>query len=164
MSRTTAKPATAERQPWHRRDGETETQHSEFLAWLFSASATGARRAPDIAGGKLAERMHWAERALAYDEAHSLPDGDEGKLKATTQLIIETVYLEARKMRDRAAGKLPAMSPRELIYFVAWLTRAEDLLRSIFGDDAPADLSQLSDEEFELVRKAQQLVKRVGGK
>lgn len=142
-----------ERKPWQRLNGEPEFAYQAFCVWLLAEP----RPAPERRWTAAARKYSWSERSEAYDASQAIERGDP--LEATAEALIEVAQHESRKLLARARTGSTALTPKELVLILAWVSRAEDLLAKL-GGSAKLDLSALSEAEYERVKEVHALLKK----
>lgn len=133
-------------QPWHRLEAEPPSAYDEFVAWLMSEP----RPAPPESSA--VREFGWAERAKAHDDAVQMPSGTD-LAESTVAAMLNTAYLEAKKLEARARGATPSVTPKELVMLMAYIQKCESELRSLLTADEDIDLSNLPDPILDGVRE-----------
>ncbi len=137
---------TRRNDPWEQRLDEPDICYRQFNAWLQQVP----RSMPNDSG--IASAYNWAERAIAYDNAHALPNTPGGLVERGMTDLLKTLAVEANKLFGKSSGEIDSvLTPKEigsLYAVIAGLTQRE------FSTEAKLpDLSGLSIEQInELIK------------
>lgn len=138
-------------QPWEQRADESEDAYLAFIRWLHKGDRRGI---PSETGW--ARRYKWAERAKAFDTKTSMPRTDKERLEFTLRNVLNLVFLESNKLvRKAMVVDDLVVSAREMVALIQLLQDREskDIIRKYLEDDEKVDLSQLSDDDLQTVKR-----------
>lgn len=145
------------REAWHQRPDEDEASFSLFAGWLQTKRP---RKLPEYP--QISRQFDWAERANAYDAAHSLPTTPRGQLERMLADALTIGALEMRKLMSKVREDGTAvLSVKDTMMFMHALVENKGALeKALESNEGEENFEHLSNEELEAVLKAKQALSR----